>query len=411
MIYHMIHNDDEEFTCVSLDIDICRAEVDQWDRLILGLSRNQTLTRLDLVRGLQRMVATDADLQQLFAAMRQIPNLSEIRLDCFSTEDMEHTGSLLAGNENIHSVLIENVRVVRDARNSNRYDGVVGNLAAMSCLRSLHVEIPTETEPVELPFAPLLSAGTSALETLVVESTSSLPILEPHFQSMTRALSHPDSLLRLLDIDLKVFPTGLEQVAEMLKLNHTLQDLRLHIHPSIQEQPDITMKFLNVLKANNQSLKKFANYGLLSYTPTPSMINAEFEMLESNLSLESFAMFNEGHETRTKREMFLKLNQRGRRLVHLQRENVPKASWTSQLVKHRDDLDCLYYYVNTNPWLCLPIEDAEAITVNELIKKEVKVDDIGRSRDAGSWKKQSSPSHSTEDQQRVAKRLRTDGDS
>lgn len=406
VIYHMIHNDDEQFTSVSFDVDICRGDDDQWDRLLAGLSRSQTLTRLDLVRGLQLRVATEADLQQLFEATRQIPHLSEIRLDCFSTEDIEHAESLFVGNDTIHSVLIENVRVVRNARNGNRYDGVVENLAAIHRLRSLHVEISTEMEPVELPFARLLQFETSKVESLIIESTSSLPIFEPHFQLMARALSTPNSLLQILDIDLQISPSGLEEVSAMLTVNNALKVLRLHVHPSIQELPEVTERFLHVLKSINQSLNKFVNYGLLSYIPTPNMIKAEFEMLEANLFLESFAIFNEDHDVRAKRAMYLRLNERGRKLVYLQPEKASKGIWISQLARHSDDLDCLFYYIGTNPTLCR-LDDPPTVQTTELSVKKEQEDDVHRIGHSSSRKKVSTLTRSMDDKQRESKRQRT----
>jgi hypothetical protein len=400
VIYHMIHNDDEGFTSVSFDIDVCRADVDQWDRLLEGLSRNRTLTRLDLVRGLQRMVATEADLQQLFSAMRRIPNLSEVRFDCFSTEDIELADCLFVENATLHSVLIENVRVIRNARNDNRYDGIVESLGAVRCLRSLHVEIPTENEPVQVPFAPLLLSQTSNLETFVIESTSSVPFIDPHFEAIAQTLATSNSHLQRLDIDLRVSPSGLENVAAMLSVNHSLKDLRLHIHASIQEHPQVTTHFLDVLKATNQGLHKFANYGLLSYTPTSDLIQAEFEMLEANLVLESFAMFNEEQETRTKREMFLRLNEMGRKNVHTQRESVARATWISQLAKHSDDLDCLFYYLGSNPSLC-QLEETRELTTNE--------SDVDRKiQKVANGKKDGSATSSTDESSRLTKRQRTE---
>ena len=48
VIYHLTMNDDEEFTHVQLDIDIIRTDDDQWERLMIGFTRNQTLNEIEL---------------------------------------------------------------------------------------------------------------------------------------------------------------------------------------------------------------------------------------------------------------------------------------------------------------------------------------------------------------------------
>jgi hypothetical protein len=364
IIYHLIHNDDDEFTSVSLDIDLCRADDDLWDRLLAGLERSQTLTSLELVRGLQRIVATEVDLRRLFSSIRSIPALTKVKLDSFSTDDFTDSASLFTNNEVIQELIVENVRQVENPRNHNRYDhSHVEFLTSMCqrCLRRLQIEVPTESslpifseEPAHVPFAPLLDE-TSKLETLVIEFTSSArPILQAHFASMMQALETNDTL-KNLDIDLRIYPNDLDNVSKMLERNHNLLDLRLHVHHSIRDHPEIIHRFFKALKVNNK-LKKLVNYGLLGNQPnTHDLIDAEFDMLERNLNLESFAFFNEDSQTRQKREIFLRLNKKGRQLVHNDnREKVQKSVWVTQLAKHTNDLDCLFYYLSSNPFLCSP---------------------------------------------------------
>ena len=65
VIYHLIHNDDENFTSIiDLDIDLCRSDDDQWNRLILGLSRNRTIQSIELLRGYQNPIITEDDLKR-----------------------------------------------------------------------------------------------------------------------------------------------------------------------------------------------------------------------------------------------------------------------------------------------------------------------------------------------------------
>ena len=124
VIYHLIHNDDEHFTSIAdLDIDLCRSDQDQWDRLLMGLSRNRTITSIELSRGYQSPVVTEDDLQRLFTALRCLPRLSKVKLDSFTTFDLEQTEPLFENNTTIEEVWIENAHCHHDdARNNNDDD-------------------------------------------------------------------------------------------------------------------------------------------------------------------------------------------------------------------------------------------------------------------------------------------------
>jgi hypothetical protein len=391
VIYHLTMNDDEEFTNVQLDIDIIRHDDDQWERLLLGFTRNQTLNEIELVRGLQRMVANEDDIEQLFRSIRSIPTLSKVRLDSFSTDDLNHSTSLFMNNDKIEELVIDNMRKERNPRNHNRFDDTHLDFLVSMCqrrLRRLQIEIPGERSaplrweresssflnPVHAPFHRLL-CGPTKLETLVIESeTMHCSIIDEHCNAIMEALE-TNATLKYFDMDLRISPQELDRVSTMLERNRTLQDLRLYVHPSIREHPDISLRFLNAFKVND-TLEKFANYGMFGNIPkTTDLVTAEFDMLESNLSLESFAFFNEDTHSREKRSIYLRLNEKGRRLVHHnEREQVPKAVWINQLDKHKTDLDCLFYYLLSNPSLCSVCSDGGNIVIDtdEVISDEFK---------------------------------------
>ena len=136
VIYHLTMNDDEDFTSVPLDVDLCRVDDDQWQRLLVGLRRNTTLTGLELTRGLQRTLCTDGDLEDLFGAIRRVPKLTKIRLDSFSTDDLRTAWGLFWTNEIMIDVTIENVRVVTSAR-PNRFDDTHAAFLVSMTQRSL----------------------------------------------------------------------------------------------------------------------------------------------------------------------------------------------------------------------------------------------------------------------------------
>ncbi|KAL3913653.1 MAG: hypothetical protein SGILL_006405, partial [Bacillariaceae sp.] len=236
VIYHLTMNDDEDFTYVELDVDLCRSDNDQWRRLLIGLARNSTLETLDLTRGLQRMVATDEDLERLFEAIRLIPELRKVKLDSFSTDDLLQSRSLFQNNEKITALVIENTRFVpedAETQNQNRFDERHVDFLLSMCersLRILRIEIPQpllSADPVHVPFAPLLQES-SDLKELVIEASGSICFIkDDHFATLIEAVK-ANSKLIILDIDLQVSPEGFDLVTTMLEKNQTLQELRLN---------------------------------------------------------------------------------------------------------------------------------------------------------------------------------------
>jgi hypothetical protein len=123
VIYHLIHNDDENFTSIiDLDIDLCRSDEDQWNRLLLGLSRNRTIQSIELLRGYQNPIITEDDLRKLFTALRCCTKLSKVKLDSFTINDLEQTESLFKNNTLIEEVWIENAHFQRDDDDDNDDD-------------------------------------------------------------------------------------------------------------------------------------------------------------------------------------------------------------------------------------------------------------------------------------------------
>jgi hypothetical protein len=445
VIYHLIHNDDENFTSiVDLDIDLCRSDLDQWDRLLTGLSRNRTVTSIELSRGYQSLVVTEDDLQRIFSALRHLPRLSKVKLDSFTTFDLEQTKSLFDNNDTIEEIWIENAQCHYDDEEDNldekddyedynRYNRFLGYLASMSRnrLRRLRIEIPEKLSH-SANLASLLS-GSSKLESLVIETTNVMsttapfmlrgaPYEEDRRRKFAAAMAALQSnlFLKMLDMDFHISFQDFKDVATMLKHNKTLTDLCIRLdtspemihgvsndinhghdyHPHFIESIQL---FFEALKTNtNSALKFFSQYNfddcglrsaVLAHRGAPlilstmlmpcteraqSLIEIGLDMLHYNHSLEYFSFFLFGHSNSNlgkKKQMFLRLNERGRRSVQHGdiRETVPKSSWVDQLSKHSmDDLDGLYYYISTNPSICRTIkEDVTRSTLSKIHKVAV----------------------------------------
>ena len=425
VIYHLIHNDDENFRSISdLDIDLCRSDLDQWERLLVGLTRNQTVTSVELSRGYQSPVVTEDDLRRLFSALRHLPRLSKVKLDSFTTLDLEQSELLFDDNCIVEEIWIENAQHHYDDdddnfdgndeyEDHNRYKRFLGYLVTMTKnrLRRLRIEVPEKLSH-GADLASLLSES-SKLESLVIETTSVLSSTAPHMrvglvnednrrEKFAAAMAALQSNLNLktLDMDFHITFADFENVATMLHHNKSLTDLRLRLEPSPEmiysgtnirnhchEYHPLFVKsinlFLEALKINaNCTLKRFSQYNIdnhelrsalfahhnkhlpntatdMAYTErAEKLIDIGLDMLQYNLSLEYFSFFLFDHNNvnlMKKKQIFLRLNQRGRRLIQYRdiRETVPKSSIVNQLSKHTDDdIDGLFYYISMHPWIC-----------------------------------------------------------
>jgi hypothetical protein len=467
VIYHLIHNDDENFTSIiDLDIDLCRSDEDQWNRLLLGLSRNRTIQSIELLRGYQNPIITEDDLRKLFTALRCCTKLSKVKLDSFTINDLEQTESLFKNNTLIEEVWIENAHFQRDDDDDDDdddeeenedddgrvaddnddllddytipYDHLIMYIATMSAhrLRRLRIEIPASLSH-DSPLALLLD-GSSKLEILVMETTSSSSSFSVgkaitiddgddgdddddgrrrrrNFSATMFAL-RSNKVLRILDMDFPISFLDLKDVATMLEQNNTLTDLSLRLDPTAIIQNNVYENNNNNINNPNESircffgalqtntdiaLKHFTQYntdnsGFMiksndsgtkeKRTQRQELIDMALEMLECNLSLESFSFFlfdpdflienNKHVVVLGKKDMFLRLNQRGRKYIQQYdlRETVSKSKWIDQLAKHtKDDLDGLYYYICTNPSVCRVVVDtsiADDITIAPGTKRQ-----------------------------------------
>ena len=408
LIYHLIHNDDDQFTSiVDLDIDLCRSDLDQWDRLLIGFSRNRTVTSIELSRGYQQPVVAEDDLQNLFSALRRLPKLTKVKLGGFTTFDLEQTESLFVDNDNIEAIWIENAQLYVEDEEENfdedadvndddrlRYEVFLGYLTSMSrrSLRRLRIEVPEKLSQSANVTA-LLNVS-SKLESLVIETTdllsptSTVPDQSRHFATAMSALQS-NSVLKALDMDFRISFADFKHVAQMLKCNRALNRLCLRLSGPIRDMKDdypdlnphlmesIELFFQALMTNTNNALKSFVQYNIdelpfrlaLSHRSyarrADHLVCLGLDMLHFNMSLEYFEFFpfdGSNVDVSMKKAMFLRLNNRGRRSV-LHRdisESVPKSRWVEQLSKHSmDDLDGLYYYISANPLIC-KLDEKEA---------------------------------------------------
>jgi hypothetical protein len=186
VIYHLIHNDNEDFSSVDLEIDYYDDDV--WERLLTSLSRNRTLTKIRVARvesatsfGRTRELT---EIEDLFQAMRLIPHLQQVELVGFVSTDLFYGFGDLLDN---HST-IERVRI--DLASGVLPRPVVVALASVKNLRQVHLELPSSGNLDSL-------SESLTLEELTVETFGQIDLEDGHFLP----LAHNNTGLKVLDLE------------------------------------------------------------------------------------------------------------------------------------------------------------------------------------------------------------------
>jgi hypothetical protein len=344
VIYHLIHNDNEDFTSVDLEIDYYADEV--WDRLLTSLSRNRTLTKIRVYRAAETMGRTTQhrvlEIEDLFRAMRLIPHLQQVELIGFMSMDLDDGN---VGDLFLNHATIERVKI--DLAYGKLPGSVVTALASVRNLRQVHLELPTSANLDSLSESP-------TLEELTVETFGPLDLEDRHFLP----LAHNNTALKELDLEFGIDSSCLEYVADVLEWNTVLQKVRLAFDGDAQNADEACQSLINAV-SKNQSLLHFHNYCSRRVRVSERLQQSQLDMLErKNFQLESFVLFPEDDDENAEKQknLYLKLNAGGRKRLFQQEPTAAaaasKSDWVDVITNTRDDLDCLLYYLSINPSLC-----------------------------------------------------------
>jgi hypothetical protein len=338
VIYHLIHNDDD-FDSVSLDIDSYDAEV--WYRLLTSIYRNTVLTKILLMRNddPRSRTRTLRELRDLFQAIRHIPTVVQIDLlGGFTGNDLDFSlPEFLRDHATIQKIQIG----VADGALSNR---VLESLASARQLREVVLEVQESSE------LGLLYAS-STLERLRVD-TYGEPLEDDHLFAMAEIL-HTNTTLEVLDMDYTISTNGLARLADMLRENVGLKELRVAVELRDEEDP-----FLDLMDAmkENDTLSVFYNYRFRKCGDvSPVAVQNQLALLEQNMTLHSFVLFQDEDERATnEKNLFLALNKGGRGRLFTDIDDTSKGDWIDVLANPLtvNNVDCLFYYLSANPSLC-----------------------------------------------------------
>lgn len=98
-------------------------------------------------------------------------------------------------------------------------------------------------------------------------------------------------------------------------------------------------------------------------------INALTEMLEKNYELERVVVSSPDASIKQKAEYYMRLNEVGRGKI-LRDGNATREQWVEVLIACHADLDCLFYFLKTNPAIC---QFVNAHNESVIITQEIRI--------------------------------------
>jgi hypothetical protein len=175
---------------------------------------------------------------------------------------------------------------------------------------------------------------------------------------LCRSLKDTNRTLRNLDIEHEVCLEGLRLIIDMLRTNESLRNLTVSFEipnsdNDTSTEHGVVAALCDALRVN-QTLWHFQNRMADRFRAGDKTHSTILSLLEaSNFTLRVLDICSEEGEDDTsvrqfaaQKMMYLKLNFWGRQRTL---KDTGKSEWISLMDSVRDDLDCLYYVVSTNP--------------------------------------------------------------
>lgn len=223
----------------------------------------------------------------------------------------------------------------------------------------------------------VIAEGLANNETLRVLDLFGNNIQNHHVINMANALAVNNSVEILVlpcpANDLSV--ESCEAISQALKKNSRLTTLNLPRSNLGDEGIAHLAEGLTV----NKTLKK-VEMGV-SKTLGDTGMHALMEMLEHNYGLERLVVSSADQSIKEKTEYYMRLNEVGRGDLLTSGKSASREQWVEMLISVKEDLDCLFYFLNANPTLCQfanPSKAAVIITEEIGVKRRHTMDTYPR---------------------------------
>ena len=342
---------------------------EQWRTMLEGVGHLSTLEELQIWCS---TVPSDAFAHTLSHASRlQKVYLFRVELDG-DQDDVNALADSLGDHPSLRDVRIGGFHMTRDGVT---VDAIISALGRTPVLEVVSLQLSGSHR--------CIPCGAGALRRLMTSHSlsdlylSRLGLTETHLAEIADALAEERTMnLRSLDL----FGNNIEnehivRMAQGLAHNTSLEtlvlpcpatDLSLEACKAISHalQTNTTLVTFNLPRSNlsdqgivqlaqgltiNKTLRKI-EVGV-SKTVGNEGIEALTDMLERNYQLERVVVSSADQSIKQKTEYYMRLNEVGRGKI-LQNGNATREQWVEILIACADDLDCLLYFVKTNPAIC-----------------------------------------------------------
>ena len=317
---------------------------------------------------------TQADFDALAEAIAAHPNLRDVRIGGFH---------ILEPNQN------QQQQQQPLLNNDIQLDRVVQALATAPKLEVVSLQLSSAQQAV--PFGTDAIAQLLASDTITDLYLSRLGLGEGHLAVIAQGLA-VNTTLRVLDLfgntienpHVMAMANALAQnnSVEILVLPCPANDLSVEACAAISEalKKNNKLTTLNLPRSNlsdegithlaqgltvNKTLKK-VEVGV-SKTVGDTGINALMDMLDKNYKLERMVVSSADQSIKEKTEYYMRLNEVGRGNL-LASGKATREQWVEMLITVQNDLDCLFYFISSNPTLCqfANVQRASVIVTEEL---------------------------------------------
>ena len=287
---------------------------------------------------------TQADMDTLAAAMKNHPSLRDVRIGGFH---------LTQPNVTIDSVVqalsqTPKLEVVSLQLSGSHRSIPCGGEALRSLFRSKSIaDLYLSRLGLEEEHLAVIAASLADNQTLRVLDLFGNQIENEHIIGMAKSLAENNSLETLVlpcpSTDLSV--EACSAISQALQTNTNLVTFNLPRSNLSDEGIIHIAQGLTV----NKTLKKI-EVGV-SKTVGDQGLNALTDMLEKNYELERVVVSSADQSIKQKAEYYMRLNEFGRGKI-LRDGNATREAWVDILSACTEDLDCLFYFIKTNPAIC-----------------------------------------------------------
>ncbi|CAB9524485.1 expressed unknown protein [Seminavis robusta] len=238
------------------------------------------------------------------------------------------------------------------ATRSPSLDPMVRGIAYLPQIRVVHLQARSVNH-----LGTLTSPAVSALcvsKTLKELKLFQFDLTDDQFMTASRSLESNNSLeeLSLGVCNFTIVTTA--ALAKMLRRNSILRWLELA--PKQQIEDKLLVQIAEAVEENS-SLQHLALDG--RFGPLSQPVKDAFErMLEENYLLKTLRLFDTP-QTQPEFHMYIRLNRVGRNHLLDPKSSANRSDWLHAIHSVIDSLDCIYYCISVNPFLCHTTEELQ----------------------------------------------------